>query len=239
MEEGLRFKPKPLQGLTLTDTNIETVFPVFYKYYDDHSLGRVVLQNNENRVLENVKVNLFVPQYMDNPKLCLALERLEPGRSAEIDLFGLFTNSVLSISETTKVSAQIIVEGTVSGKSFRNEFVETLRLHDRNAMTWDDDRKAAAFVTMKDPTVLRYSKHVAGTVKDKASRAMNSNLLIALAMHEALKLSGINYVIDPSTPYKTLSQSDAAVDYLQFPKQTLEYRAGDYDDLSILFSALL
>ena len=52
-------------------------------------------------------------------------------------------------------------------------------------------------------------------------------------------LHGINYVIDPQTPYTDLSSDAQAIDYLQFPVQTLEYRAGDCDDLSILYSTLL
>jgi tetratricopeptide (TPR) repeat protein len=106
-------------------------------------------------------------------------------------------------------------------------------------MTWTDDRKAAAFVNMKDPTVMKFSKNVAGAIKGKASKSINSNLLTAMAMHEAINLYGMNYVIDPSTPYKELSKKKAEIDYLQFPKQSLEYKAGDCDDLSILYCALL
>jgi tetratricopeptide (TPR) repeat protein len=49
----------------------------------------------------------------------------------------------------------------------------------------------------------------------------------------------MSYVIDPTTPYIEFSQDEAALDYLSFPRQSLDYRAGDCDDLSILFSALL
>jgi tetratricopeptide (TPR) repeat protein len=49
----------------------------------------------------------------------------------------------------------------------------------------------------------------------------------------------MNYVVDPNSSYIELSQSDTALDYLQFPIQTLKYRAGDCDDLSILYAALL
>ena len=31
-------------------------------------------------------------------------------------------------------------------------------MNNRNAMTWDDDRKAAAFVTAKDPALLGFAK---------------------------------------------------------------------------------
>jgi tetratricopeptide (TPR) repeat protein len=60
-----------------------------------------------------------------------------------------------------------------------------------------------------------------------------------MAMHTAFSLYGMSYVIDPTTPFKEFSISKKTVDFLQFPRQTLEYRAGDCDDLSILYSALL
>jgi len=60
-----------------------------------------------------------------------------------------------------------------------------------------------------------------------------------MGLFESLGLYGMKYVIDPNSSYDELSQSDTALDYLQFPVQTLTYRAGDCDDLSILYSALL
>jgi tetratricopeptide (TPR) repeat protein len=62
---------------------------------------------------------------------------------------------------------------------------------------------------------------------------------MAMALHEALTLYGISYVIDPTTPYKEFSKKRQEIDFLQFPKQSLDYRAGDCDDLSILNCALL
>jgi len=68
---------------------------------------------------------------------------------------------------------------------------------------------------------------------------VNKNLLFAMAMHEALRLYGLSYVVDPTSPYASSSQDLARVDFLQFPQQTLEYKSGDCDDLSILYCALL
>jgi len=146
---------------------------------------------------------------------------------------------VLEISEDTKVSANISVEYSIKGKPKKVDFVETLRFFNRNAVTWDDDRKAAAFVTAKDTTVLKFSKGVAGMIKDTASKALNANLLMGIALHESLGQYDLSYVIDPSTPYVQFSKNKQAVDYLQFPNQTLEFKAGDCDDLSILYCALL
>jgi tetratricopeptide (TPR) repeat protein len=106
-------------------------------------------------------------------------------------------------------------------------------------MTWDDDRKAAAFVTAKDPVVLSFAKQVASVAGAYGSTAVNSSFRTALALFEALSRYGIGYVVDPTTPYAEFSENVAAVDYLQFPSQTLAYKAGDCDDISILYAALL
>ena len=67
----------------------------------------------------------------------------------------------------------------------------------RNATTWIDDRRAAAFVTTKDPAVLLFSKNVSSMVKGKVKGEINSNLLIAMALFEALQLYGLTYSRDP------------------------------------------
>jgi hypothetical protein len=56
---------------------------------------------------------------------------------------------------------------------------------------------------------------------------------------EALNLYGINYVIDPSSSYIEMAENASALDSLNYPYQTLMYRGGDCDDLSILFCSLL
>ncbi len=238
-ESLLPGRPAPLKTLELADVTLFDVFPVFFKYYDDHPIGKAVLRNTGKETVQDIKINLLVKQYMDNPKLCIQLKKLDPGQQAEVSLFGLFTDKVLGISEGTKVSAMISVEASASGKSYGNEYVETIRLYDRNAMTWDDNRRAAAFVSAKDPAVLRFSKFVSGVARESGVRALDKNLLAAICMHEALALYGLNYVVDPNSSYQDFSKKKSAVDYLQFPSQTLSFKAGDCDDLSILNAALL
>ena len=137
------------------------------------------------------------------------------------------------------MSANVFVDYTVAGAQRRQEYTETLRINNRNAMNWEDDQRAAAFVTARDPTVLKFSRNVTAMLKGKASSALNAKLLLAMGMHEALCLYGLEYVVDPTTPFIEFSQKKDAVDFLQFPQQTLEYKAGDCDDLSILYCAIL
>ncbi|MCX7037845.1 MAG: hypothetical protein NT005_01715 [Spirochaetes bacterium] len=226
-------------GVAITRIEFADIFPVFFKFYDTNPIGRVTLRNFDQVVLKNIRTSLFVKQYMDNPKEAAAIARLEPGEEKEISVYGLFNKSVLDITEGMKASASITMRYVKDDTEISTEHIQTIRLYNRNAITWDDDRRASAFVTAKDPTVMKFSKNIAGWIKGEAPSAVDQNLLSAIALHEALDVIGVSYVVDPTTPYIEYSKSKLAIDYLQFPKQTLEFLAGDCDDLSILYAALL
>jgi hypothetical protein len=248
-QPSLPAKPSPLsgsvqaaatgRGIQFSSLSLDPVFPVLFKFYDDHPIGKVSIKNSGGSPMEDVKVSLFVSQYMDNSKLCATIPLIEPGAEASADLYALFNDKLLGVSEGTKVSAKVSVEYSAAGAAASQERVETIRVFDRNASMWDDNRKAAAFVTSKDPTVLRFSKNVLAMVKDKGSASVNQNLLTAMAFHEATRLYGLTYVTDPSNSYAAVLQDKSAVDFLQFPRQTLDYKGGNCSALSILYSALL
>jgi tetratricopeptide (TPR) repeat protein len=225
--------------LKIQDTRFNPVFPVFYGYYDSHPVGSITIVNGENSPISDLEVSFFVSQYMEQPKVSATVPRVERGQTATVDLYALFTDSVLQLTERTKVSSEIIAEYAYLGKRFTQNIPYTLSIYDRNSMTWDDDRKAASFVTAKDPTVLIFSKNSAGIIREQGYNPINLNLRIALGIFETLRLYGMNYVIDPQSAYTEASQNGTFIDYLQFPSQTLIYRAGDCDDLSILFSSML
>ena len=225
--------------IEIQEIELLPLFPVFFKFYDDNPVGKIVVRNGEKRSIENVRVTFFVEQYMDEPKLCAIVPEMERGEIREISLFALFNEKILDITEATKTAAQVRIDYDLTNLELTNISGETMRIFDRNAMTWDDDRKAASFVTAKDPTVLQLAKNVASLIRQEGTSIINTNFRCALALFRAMSLLGVNYVVDPKTPYAELSESVNSIDYLQFPKQTLVYKAGDCDDLSILYAALL
>ncbi len=232
-------RPAPGQGVQLGTVALEPVFPILHKHYDEHPIGTVALRNPEKEPISDVQVSFFINQYMDTPKVCAQIGTLAASESRVVDLRALFNDRVLGVTEGTKTAAEIGLEYTMGGQRYRDTRVETVRLYDRNAMTWDDDRKAAAFVTAKDPRVLSFARNIVGMIREAPAEGLDEDLQKAIAIHEALSLHGVSYVVDPRTPYVQFSRDDRQVDFLQFPRQTLEYKAGDCDDLSILFCALL
>jgi len=231
-------KEKRTPAFTLQDFSFEPVFPVFHKYYDDHTIGKAVLSNSLDQPVSDIRVGFIIKQYMDEPKDCPSPALLNPGESAPVEFFALLRPDIMEITEAAKVQATISLEYALNGRTQRQTFVQSIRILDRNAMTWEDDRRASCFVTAKDPAVLSFSKNVSSIVKGKTAGAINPNLTTAIAFHETLSLCGLSYMQDPSG-YAQSSLKKKNVDFLQFPRQTLEYRAGDCDDLSLLYCALL
>jgi tetratricopeptide (TPR) repeat protein len=243
---SLIFKARPASGgvqedggviLRVGEAKWNDVFPVFRKYYDDHPIGTVTLHNASAEPITALKASLLVGRYMDAPKSCPVPAELAPGQEVEVPLFALLTDNVLETTEATKASASIQLTYRSKGESYRQQKVETIRVLDRNAMSWDDDRRVCAFVTAKDPEVLAFSKSLAGEAKGAGGGSVSPNLRAAIAIHEALRLAQVRYVSDPKSPYG--ERTKGSVDFLQFPRQTLAYKAGDCDDLSILYAALL
>jgi hypothetical protein len=225
-------------GVTLEQVSIDEIFPVFRSYYDDHPIGTATLKNGGATALESVKVELELKGYMDAKKPCTAPTALAAGASGKVELTAVFNDGVLKITEGTKALATVTVSWTTGGKSESKDFVQTVQFLKLNAMTWDDDDRAAAFVTANDPVVQQFRSAVVTNV-DTAVTAVDKNLRTGMALHQALVKYGLKYWTDPNAAYETVTKTKSAVDSLQFPAQTLVLKTGDCDDLSILTSALL
>ena len=231
--------PTSSSGLTIEKLSLQNVFPILHTYYDSNPIGTLVLKNTEGSAINEVEVTLFVRQFMDAPKECASIGVLNPGEERTVSLFALFKNNVFEIKESTKVPAEIGISYKSNDKSQTLNRVETIRIYDRNAMSWDDTNKAAAFVMPKEPAVLMLSNQINSFIRPKMNRAIDRNLQSAIAIHEALRLLGIAYVSSPLTSYAVVSQDKTAIDSVKFPLETIQYRSGDCSDLSILYSSLL
>jgi len=243
-KEGATIAPKgyaPLKasgrGLGFVGARLDSVFPVFYKHYDDHMLGSLAIHNFESVGAKDIKAWVEVKSYMDEPKPAVVTSELGPGQTGEIQLFGLFTDKILEIVEATKLPVSVKLRYSQYGKTYTDEYIATLSVLDRNAITWDDDRKAAAFISAKDPSVLSFAKSVAGSARDLLSPAVNANLQAAMAVHEALRIQKVTYVKDPGSALETNNRQ--VVDFMLFPQQTLAYNSGKCGDLTALYCSLL
>lgn len=238
---GLNYHPSgnddPVR-LELPVKRLPPLYPVMHAAYDTIPLGSVTLLNNESGPVNDVKVYYYLPRYMDAPKLSAVIPNMEKGEEAETDLHALLDKDILNETEGTAASAEIIVDYTFRGidKTYRENIRADILY--RNALMWDDDRKAASFVTARDPAILTLARNSQNIIRQHPNQSIDKALRQGLAIYEMLKIFEFSYVIDPESSYKDLS-SNGALDFIQFPFETLLYQAGDCDDLSVLYVSLL
>ncbi|MBN2536233.1 MAG: tetratricopeptide repeat protein [Spirochaetales bacterium] len=232
--DGFRWK------VTIDSVQFSDIFPAHYKYYESNSAGTCVIRNKERFPVSDISVTVFVPQYMDRPTKISVPPFLKAGQDREVTITLLFSDKVRDLTESNKVTAEIEMEYTLNGRKRNYKTFTPVRLLNRNAITWDNAGKAAAFVTAIDSNILQFAKPAAGTAKQMEPILLDENLRIAMAVFNTLSLYGIHYVSDPNKPlYKDASKNADIIDFLQFPVQTLTFKAGDCDDLTILYCTLL
>ena len=226
-------------SVALNNIDIKPAFPLLYRYYDNHPLGTLTITSRLPVPARDISVEVYAKQYMDHPTSTQIPGTLAAGQSRKLPLYALLTDQVLEITQGAQVPVRVRVDYTANGRRYHDTAVRSLAFYGRNAMTWDDTRKAAAYVTPDAPEVLNFAKRVTSYVRAHENRSVNKNLEAAFALHEALDIYGLNYVPSPTVPYSEASKNPQEVDFLQFPRETLKYRSGDCADISILYSALL
>ena len=152
----------------------------------------------------------------------------------------------MSLTENVNAIGSVGIQYRSLGARKNTTSIIQMPIFQRNTLSWDDDRRAAAFVSPRDSAARLFALYVSGSINNEQLTMNNvqgagvpSNVRNAAALFEALRLYGITYIIDPSSSYIALSDDASALDNLYFPYQTLAYRGGDCDDLSILFCSLL
>lgn len=218
-------------------TELDPVFPVLYSWYENNSFGKIEITNKEDSSITDVTVSFFQPQYMAHAKECATFKRIKCDETVSVDLYAFFNEQMLELREKTDTSSYIIVNYSRLGKKLSQSYALDVPVYGRNNMSWDDDRRAAVFVSSKDPAAMQFAKYTASIVRDNLCIDVPVSIQYAIGIFQALNEFGLNYVVDPSSAFED-NVGTSSIDFLQFPYQTLMYRGGDCDDLSILVCSL-
>jgi hypothetical protein len=217
------------------------VFPVSFAWYEKNPLMNVRVTNGEPNTVNDVKLRFLMERYMNEPSLFASIPELAPGETVEVPVTALLNESMLDITENSAAAARLLIEYRSLGSLRHADFPLRMNLYHRNAMNWDDDRRAAAFVSPRDPAARFFARRTISAVEGhlRPGAEIPVHVQYALALFETLNLYGINYIIDPASPYAAMTENAGNIDSLNYPYQTLLYRGGDCDDLAILFCSML
>ncbi|HEY6010917.1 MAG TPA: 6-bladed beta-propeller, partial [Nitrospirota bacterium] len=213
------------------------VFASAYKYYEAHPLGKVVIMNNTDLPIQKAKLSFSIRDYMDYPT-DTEIAEIPAKQQAEFPLTPLFNNRILEVTENTPLQSEIAVTVYANGEPRTVKRSFPLTLYERHAMRWDQKAKLGAFVTHKDPAIADFSRMVVQQYVD-AYPNLPQAIVYARGIYGALGVLGLKYIVDPSSPFSEFSGKSTAVDYLQYPRDTLARKSGDCDDLSVLFAACM
>ncbi len=228
-----------IRAIRFAETRLPPRFAAMQSYYSTTPSGTVGMANGEKYPLTDIEISFFQAGFMDAPTACGRIDRLGPGEKAEIPLLASYNEQVFSTQGVTPLNGEIIVAYIANGKPVEQRQTVSYDLYDRNALTWDDDRKAAAFITPQDSAVRNYASHIRQVHKDAANPYLSANLQFAMQAFGALAELGMFYQVDPTSPFTDAQESALLVDSISLPRETLARRTGDCDDLTVLFSAML
>lgn len=224
--------------LSVEVVNMDPVFPALYSWYNNNSFATVALHNNEEYSITDVEVSFYQEEFMTSEKKYESIEKIRKNDFAQIELTAFFNESILSLIEPVEKNAILKINYKLLGEKRSIDLPVSINFFNRNNMSWKDDRQAAVFVSPNDGEAKSFAKQVKAIVRNYINPDKKINAQLAMALFESLKIYGLNYVIDPASSYAANAGS-ASIDFLQFPYQTINYRGGDCDDLSILFCSLL
>lgn len=224
-------------NIIMETKEIKPVFPVLYSWYENNSFGTISITNKEDSKIKDVRVSFYQPQYMGQPSICGMRDELEKGESIDVNLTAFFNEHMLEMTEKNDTQAIVNIDYTCLGQKRHCEYSMVVPVYGRNNMSWADDRRASVFVSSKDPAAMWFAKYISSIAHDNMRNGVPENIQYAMAIFDTLDQFGLNYVIDPSSAFEDNIGTES-IDFLQFPYQTLMYRGGDCDDLSILVCSL-
>ncbi|HLY96160.1 MAG TPA: hypothetical protein VKO66_03025, partial [Sideroxyarcus sp.] len=219
--------------LEIDVVQLRDVFSNTYKIYERDGIGRIKLTNNTNKTMERLKVTFQLRDFMDFPTET-KLDKLLPGQSEEVALKAVFNNSILTLTEDSSVQAMIEASYFEGGKRVTFNKNPTVNVYEKHRLTWDDRDRYAAFITPKDTPVVDFVRSVVTQFKETKDETQ-----LAAAVFDMLGVYGMTYIQDPTNPYQIASGKVNTVDYVQFPRETLERKSGDCDDLVAFYAAAL
>jgi fibronectin type 3 domain-containing protein len=232
----LPFNTAPLE---IEVIKLRDIFSNTYKIYEQDGVGRIKLTNNTNKTLESIKVSFLLNNFMDFPTE-VKIPKLLPGQSEEATLKAVFNNNILTMTEDSSIQAMVEASYFQDGKKVAFSKNPTITVYDKHRMTWDEHERVASFVTPKDTPVMNFARSVATQFSETKDESQ-----LAAALFDAMGVIGMTYVSNPADPYQiSLAKTEATlktdtVDYVQYPRETLERKSGDCVDLVTFYSSAL
>jgi len=228
-----------IRSIEFSNPRVEDMFAAMQSYYIDNPFGEVTLTNTEKYPLTNLKVSFFQPGYMSIATNVAEIDELLPGASKTVQLTAAFDKNIFTLVGVTPLTGEIMVDYTLRTRSATQSEPVSYDLYDKNSLTWNDDRKVAAFMTSGDSALGNYVSYLKQSCKDVVNPGYNEEIQTAMQVYFGLTEIGCLYQRDPTVSFEDAQGDTLVIDTVNLPRDTLVKLSGDCDDLTVLFNSML
>ena len=228
-----------IRSIQFDEPRVDDMFAAMQSYYIDNPVGEVTLTNTERYPLTDLNVNFFQPGYMNIATSVARIDKLAPGEQITVPITASFDQNIFSLEGVTPLTGEISVDYTLRTRGARQTIPVNYDLYDKNSLTWDDDRKVAAFITSGDSALANFMSYLRRVTRDSTNSGYSDSVQMAMEVYYGLAEIGTVYQLDPTIAYDAAQDDVKIIDTVNLPRETLTKLAGDCDDLMVLYNALL
>ena len=216
------------EGIASSLEQDDPVYPAFMQLYQNNAMGTVVIRNNENAEIRNLRLSFRASGYTASEFPCGTVSLLPRGRSAELPLLADFSPAILRFTDTGRILGEFVIRYSFLGQERESVHAVIVAAHNRNTVIEDDVSALAAFISPSSPETMEFAKYITGIARSNRRSGHNEQMQFAVWLFEGLRTAGMR-----------MGTSFALPAEVQFPGETLAYGMGNGRDLSLLYAAAL
>lgn len=227
-------QPEPLvTRLSISSIDLQDLFPAQASHYRDNAAGFVTIRHPDKSapLAKDVRIQIFIPKVMTYPSE-VTIAQLKPGEEKKIPVHLILDpEKFLLLEDNTPAQAEVAIEYLISDGRQADRRTASLMVFGKNALDWESPESMGAFVTPQEISVKKLARQA---LKARSDETLPETVQNAIATWHVLKQQNFSYVKDSAMPTR-----ERVLDHVQYPRETLDQRAGDCDDLSALYASML
>ena len=205
----------------------------------EESHRHVKITNTEKTAVTDLQVSFFQAGFMDSATSCARIPELPAGQSVEVQLLATFNEQVFTTNGVTPLTGELVTSYSLKGRAAEQRESVSYDLHDKTAISWDDDRKVGAFITPADSALQNYVSFVRTSLQGRCLEHVQRPCAARHAAVRVLGGDGNDLPGRPGSPFTKAQGDTLVVDSVKLPRDTLKRSTGDCDDLTVLYCSLL
>lgn len=205
--------PRGRSAVQITKPQVRSLYASLGKAYTREPVASIELVNSSSTPV-TTRVELLLPRFMTAPSS--EEVTLRPYSRQRIFLRAVLSGEQIAAVADQPVQGVISLVNPATGEVWRRHTVDTF-LYRRGALTWDDVRKASAFVTPADPDVRAFVRESLRPYRSRLQQLPLTQEIITTAMvlFEAAGEVGITYQSDPNTPFSEVRKTENPLDAMR------------------------